>query len=80
MEQQTMEQEIMRQILELMDKSGLDLIPPTGESSEFVEAMVINLKTLNAKYDKNEAIYQIKCLMDKYNIQLDQLIDQRGIV
>lgn len=35
--------------------------------------MLISLKSLNAKYDKNEAIAQVRALMDKYNIPIDEL-------
>jgi hypothetical protein len=85
MEQQTLEQEIVRQMLQVMEKSGLESIAPIlssaeqKESPDFVETTLINLKTLNAKYDKNEAIQQIRCLLDRYNIQVDQLLDKRGI-
>lgn len=82
--QQTIENQIVRQVVELMDKSGFESIAPVltaeQDSPEFIDTILINLKTLNAKYDKNEALHQIKCLMDKYNIQLDQLVDRRGIV
>ena len=83
--QQSIEQQIVKQLLEVMDKSGFESIAPVltaleQDTSEFVETILINLKTLNAKYDKNEALHQIKCLMGKYNIQLDQLVDTRGIV
>jgi hypothetical protein len=84
MDHQIIEQEIIKQVTDLMEKSGFESITPVlpsfeKESPEFVDTLLINLKSLNAKYDKNEALYQIKCLMDKYNIQLDELIDDRGI-
>ena len=84
MEQQTIEQEILKQMLEVMEKSGLGSIAPVLSSVEkeppdFVKTILINLKTLNAKYDKNEALQQIRCLLEKYNIQVDQLLDKRGI-
>jgi hypothetical protein len=84
MEQQTIESEIVRQIVELMEKSGFESVAPLlslreKDPTEYVENILINLKTLNAKYDKNEAIHQIRRLMEKYNIQLDQLIGGRGM-
>jgi hypothetical protein len=84
--EQTMEQEIVKQFVDLLEKSGFESITPivpTGDhdSSDIIDSTLINLKTLNARYDKNEAIHQIKCLMEKYNIQLDQLVDGgRGTV
>lgn len=83
--QQTIETQMVKEVLELMSKSGFESIAPVltaleQDSSEFIDTILINLKTLNAKYDKNEALHQIKCLMEKYNIQLDQLVDRRGIV
>lgn len=83
--QQTIEFQIVKQVLEVMDKSGFESIAPVltaleQDTPEFIDTILINLKTLNAKYDKNEALHQIRCLMGKYNIQLDQLVDTRGIV
>jgi hypothetical protein len=84
MEQSIMEQEVLTQLTELMEKSGFESIAPVAltdaDSARFIDTTLINLKTLNARYDKNEAIQQIRCLMEKYNIQLDQLMDGRGIV
>jgi hypothetical protein len=85
MEQQTMESEIVRQMVELMEKSGFDSVAPLlslreKDPTEYTENILINLKTLNARYDKNEAIHHIRSLMEKYNIQLDQLLDGRGVL
>jgi len=83
MQTQHLETEILRQCLELMEKAGLQIsIPfyPSEENEEMQsETMLISFRALNARYDKNEAITQIKLLMDRYNIQLDQLIDKNGI-
>jgi hypothetical protein len=83
MQTQHLETEILRQCLELMEKAGLQIsIPfyPSEENGEMQsETMLISLRALNARYDKNEAITQIKLLMDRYNIQLDQLISKNGI-
>jgi hypothetical protein len=83
MQTQHLETENLRQCLELMEKAGLQIsIPfyPSEENGEMQsETMLISLRALNARYDKNEAITQIKLLMDRYNIQLDQLISKNGI-
>ena len=84
MDQQIAENEIARQLLDLLDKAGLEAFSPFASaidrnSRDYLETILISLRNLNAKYDKNEAIQHIHCLMDKYNIQLDQLVDQRGL-
>jgi hypothetical protein len=83
MQTQHLETEILNQFLELAEKSGLQisapLYPSEGQEQMQIETMLISLRALNARYDKNEAITQIQTLMDRYNIQLDQLIDKNGI-
>lgn len=39
---------------------------------------MINLKNLNARYEKPEALTQVQWLMDTYNIQIDELIERIG--
>jgi hypothetical protein len=77
-------QEIIQQLNELMERSGIDAIETVGtqaakDDHQAMEDTLTNLKSLNARYDRDEAIEQIRCLMEKYNIQLDQLIDRRGM-
>jgi hypothetical protein len=76
--------EIIQQLNQLMERSGIDAIETPGspdlkDDNQVMEDTLTNLKSLNARYDRDEAIEQIRCLMDKYNIQLDQLIDRRGM-
>jgi hypothetical protein len=78
--EQPIDKEIVKQFSQILEKAGIENVVPTPDDEVTeMETVLINLKALNAKYDKNEAIHQIRCLMDKYNIQLDQLIDRRGI-
>ena len=77
--------ELVVELIELLVKSGHEpyRIPdpdvirknPSGD----VENMVVTLKSINAGYDRQDAIAQIKCLMEKYNIQVDELIVPNGL-
>ena len=85
MESNATEQAVLTELSELMERTGFHsigsvMLPTVKNDAGSLEVALSNLKTLNAKYDKNEAIQQIRCLMDKYNIQLDQLMDQRGLI
>ena len=83
MQAQHIETEIVNQCLELIEKTGLQIsvpvYPSEGKKEKQLDTILISLKALNARYDKNEAITQIQHLMDRFNIQLDQLIDKNGI-
>jgi len=35
---------------------------------------LINLKNLAARYDKQDALIQVRTLMQRYNIQVDELV------
>lgn len=85
MEQHVLEHEIVAQVMELLEKSGFETFVPlySGDSLEdpqVLDTALIYLKTLNARYDKKDAIAQIRSLMDRYNIQLDQLTERRAII
>ena len=85
MEQHVLEHEIVAQVMELLEKSGFDTFVPVYsfdslEDPQVLDTTLIYLKTLNARYDKKDAIAQIRSLMDRYNIQLDQLTERRAII
>ncbi len=85
MEQHTIETEIVAQLLELMEKAGFQALVPLYPSDNLedertLDTLLIMVKSLNARYDRSEALTQIRSLLDKYNIQVDQLVDKRGIV
>jgi hypothetical protein len=85
MQQHILEHEIVTQLIELLQKSGFDsfgtLAPPTDlEDTSALETILINVKTLNARYDKSDAVTQIRSLMSKYNIQLDQIVSRHGVL
>lgn len=78
-----MEHEIILEISRLLEKTGLeDLIPttpsPAGNQDQLMEATLINLKNLNARYEKSEALNQVQWLMNHYNIQIDELMERIG--
>ena len=76
-----MEQDIIQEISKLLERTGLDGViagPAAGEKKQYLETTLINLKSLNARYDKSEAISQVQWLMYAYNIQIDELIERIG--
>jgi hypothetical protein len=82
--QHPIENEILTQLLELMEKSGFQsLVPlyPTDslEDENTLDTLLITVKSINARYDRSEALAQIHWLLNKYNIQVDQLVDKQGI-
>jgi hypothetical protein len=79
----TMEQEIILEMARLLEKTGLDnVIPVISSSSEhkdqLLENALINLKGLNARYEKSDALNQVQWLMNTYNIQIDELMERIG--
>ena len=78
-----MEQDIIAEVSRLLERLGLDGVIAGGPASngdglQHLETTLINLKSLNARYDKGEAMGQVKWLMDTYNIQIDELIEKIG--
>lgn len=78
-----MEREIILEMSRLLEKSGIEhvisVIPATTSNQEqFLEATLINLKNVNARYEKSEALNQVRWLMDTYNIQIDELMERIG--
>lgn len=75
-----MEHQIMQEIAELLAKTGLeDVMPPNQEAltnHQTMETVLINLKSLNARYEKGEAVEQVQWLMHRYNIQIDELMER----
>ena len=76
-----MEKEVISEVSRLLEKTGLeDLIPMgpslAGNGDQILENALIQLKGLNARYEKNEALSQVQWLMHKYNIQIDELMER----
>lgn len=68
---------IIHEMSELLEKMAVDAVTPVvadpAVEVENQEALLINLKAINARYDKHEAIEHVSALMEKYNIQIDEL-------
>lgn len=78
-----MENEIINEMSRLLEKTGMEnlipVIPAAAASREqYLETTLINLKSFNARYEKSEALNQVRWLMDNYNIQIDELIERIG--
>jgi hypothetical protein len=74
-----MEHEILFEMSKLLEKTGLDNPIPSassGSADQLMETALINLKSLNARYEKAEALNQVEWLMNTYNIQIDELIER----
>jgi hypothetical protein len=76
---ENVEKETIKEMTQLLEKMAVDSFVPviTDAVSETDqrEAVLINLKNINARYDKQEAITHIQSLMEKYNIQIDELLE-----
>ena len=75
-----MEHEIILEMAKLLEKTGIDNVlpasPAASHQQQILETALINLKSLNARYEKGEALNQVQWLMDNYNIQIDELIER----
>ena len=76
-----MEQEVILEMSRLLEKTGIENLTPmyatSGENGKrFLEATLLNVKTLQARYEKQEALNQIQWLMNNYNIQIDELMER----
>jgi len=76
-----MEKEIIFEMSKLLEKTGLENVIPVTPASATgqdlaLENTLINLKNINARYEKGEALMQIRWLMNTYNIQIDELIER----
>ena len=74
-----MEHDIIVEMSRLLEKTGIDPVIPTATTSQndqFLETTLINLRTINARYDRNEALSQVQWLMSTYNIQIDELMER----
>ncbi|MBT1703658.1 hypothetical protein [Chryseosolibacter indicus] len=71
---------IIQEMTQLLEKTSVESFAPviteTASDEQTLEAILISLKTINARYDKNDAIVQIRGLMEKYNIQIDEILEQ----
>lgn len=75
-----MEREIILEMSKLLEKTGLDdlgaVVSTSEKMDQALETALINLKSLNARYEKNEALNQVQWLMNNYNIQIDELVER----
>lgn len=75
-----MEHEIVLEMSKLLEKTGIDSAIPlsaySGNADQLMETALINLKSMNARYEKGEALNQVQWLMNTYNIQIDELIER----
>ncbi|HYG19932.1 MAG TPA: hypothetical protein VD816_13435 [Ohtaekwangia sp.] len=72
------EHEIVTVVMHLLEKSGFEsftaLTTTSSDDIQSLEATLINLKNLAARYDKQDALIQVRTLMQRYNIQVDELV------
>ena len=76
-----MEREIINEMSNLLAKTGMEnVIPQLSREgdNQLLETTLMNLKNLNARYEKSEAINQVQWIMTHYNIQIDELMERIG--
>lgn len=75
------EHDIVTEVMGLLEKTGFEsftaLTGGLADDAGSLEATLINLKSLCARYDKQDALLQVRSLMEKYNIQVDELVDDQ---
>jgi hypothetical protein len=76
-----MEQQVIIEMTKLLEKTGLlsssNIDGQTmDEEAQKLETLWMNVKAINARYDKGEAFTQVGWLMDQYNIQIDELMER----
>jgi hypothetical protein len=80
MKKQNFNHAIVQEMALLLEKTAVESFAPvitdTASDAQNQEAVLINLKAINARYDKHEAIAHVQALMDKYNIQIDELLEK----
>lgn len=79
METENINQSIIQETIQLLDKTAVESVIPVivvgAPDANNQEALLISLKSINARYDKQDAIAQVQGLMQRYNIQIDELMD-----
>ena len=77
--ERNIEHEILHEVMNLMEKSGFEsftaVTTSETDSDSAMQATLINIKNLCARYDKQDALIQVRALMEKYNIQVDELVE-----
>jgi hypothetical protein len=73
-----MEKEIIAEMTKLLEKTGVGTLTSLtdAENPEMLETFWMNVKAMNACFDKGEALTQVQWLMNKYNIQIDELMER----
>lgn len=73
------EHDILVEVMNLMIKTGFESFTAVtvspSDNEQSLEATLINIRSLAARYDKQDAVIQIRSLMERYNIQADELVD-----
>jgi hypothetical protein len=74
----SMEKDIIVEMAKLLEKTGVGTLTSLTdiESPEMLETFWMNVKAMNARFDKGEALTQVQWLMSKYNIQIDELMER----
>jgi hypothetical protein len=83
MQKDNIELEVVNECIQLLEKScfpeSLPVFSTGGADLSVLENTLVAIKTLNARYDRHEAISQIQAIMQHYNIQIDELMDKHRL-
>lgn len=72
-----MDQPIIHELNKLHEKAGIEIpvLVYTADGRPDEDILLASLKMLNASYDKPAALTQIRKLMERYNIQIDEIAE-----
>ena len=83
MQRDNIELEVLNECIQLLERTcfpeSLPVFSTGGADLSVLENTLVAIKTLNARYDRHEAISQIQAMMQHYNIQIDELLDKHRL-
>ena len=83
MQRDNIELEVLNECIQLLERTcfpeSLPVFSTGGADLSVLENTLVAIKTLNARYDRHEAISQIQPMMQHYNIQIDELLDKHRL-
>lgn len=83
MQKDNIQLEVVNECMQLLEKTcfpeSLPVFSTGGADLSVLENTLVTIKTLNARYDRHEAISQIRAMMQHYNIQIEELMDKHRL-
>ena len=83
MQRENIELEVVNECMQLLEKTcfpeSLPVFSTGGADLSVLENTLVAIKTINARYDRHEAISQIQAMMQEYHIQIEELMDKHRL-